>query len=386
VFVARLAASAEAAWAFAQTQLIEQLPESLEFRVRLNRSYDGDAPGGDEVRFPEDSAPQRAVALNRCSAATAVGELWRDGRVPEWIDVAVVDETGTTTVVELVCCGRYTADEGLLYHIAEGVPPFHVLGPTLPPGHDGTPFSIHLRAECWGRSDLEHLTTHANTVWSLSLMTDQFDNDALRALPVLPNLEIFEHEACALGNDATAAFVEFPKLRVLRLSLTPSPTFHIAADGHRLGLLTDLSIANLPDRAWGHEALAEVAPGLTSVHLAAKDTLWLGAFAPSIDSVSIVAARMAGPTKLPAALDHLAVWLDTCTDGEIATLLDGLTHARSVSLRGTPVSDAILALLDRFTLEHLDLVDTAVSATALAEFRSGHPSINLLPRARPFSS
>ena len=107
--------------------IAEDLPERLVFRVRLNQSYDGHAPRPGEVRFPADSAPDRAVALHRCDAATVVAELWRDGRVPEWINVTVVDETGAETVVEVVCCGRFTDDDARLYHAWEGAPPFHVL-------------------------------------------------------------------------------------------------------------------------------------------------------------------------------------------------------------------------------------------------------------------
>jgi hypothetical protein len=72
--------------------------------------------------------------------------LWRDGHVPQWINVAVLTETGTETIVELLCCGRFTADETRLYPVDEGRPPFHVLSPMLPPSYDGGRFSIHHRA------------------------------------------------------------------------------------------------------------------------------------------------------------------------------------------------------------------------------------------------
>jgi hypothetical protein len=88
LFAARLAASTEAAWAFAGSMVREKLPARLVFRVRPNQSYDGHPPRPGEVRFPEDSAADCAAALHRCDAATAVEALWRDGRVPEWINVA----------------------------------------------------------------------------------------------------------------------------------------------------------------------------------------------------------------------------------------------------------------------------------------------------------
>jgi hypothetical protein len=64
-----------------------------------------------------------------------VGFLWRGGKVPEWIDAAVQAEDGGQTLVSLRCCGRFTAQEELLYHrYPGGVPPFSIKSPVLPPG------------------------------------------------------------------------------------------------------------------------------------------------------------------------------------------------------------------------------------------------------------
>ncbi|TDB94147.1 hypothetical protein [Actinomadura sp. 7K534] len=384
VFAARFAASVRAAREFAQSLVSEELPEPLVFRVRLNQSYDGHAPHPGELRFPEDSAHHRAVALNRCDEETAVAELWRDGRVPEWVNVSAVSETGTATVVEVVCCGRFTDDDSRLYHSQEGAPPFHVLGPALPPRHDGTPFSIHTHAECWGRSDLEDLAAASGRVWSFTLMTEEFDDRLLSALPDLPCMEIFEHQACAIGAEAMSAFPRFPKLRVLRLLLREPNAFHVGAGGGRLGALSDLTITNLPPRRWGQEKLIEVAPHLTSVQLGAKETLWLdAAFPSSLHRLSLTAANFTGPTSLPAKLDHLTIRLTAATDENLIKLLSSVTHIRSLSLRGTPVSDAIVPVLGQYNLDHLDLVDTGVTAETLSRFQADHPGTSMLPRPRP---
>ncbi|XXY54867.1 hypothetical protein WME91_27425 [Sorangium sp. So ce269] len=39
-------------------------------------------------------------------------------------------------LLEVRVCGRFTAKAELLYHEREGWPPFHVLGPVLPPRWD----------------------------------------------------------------------------------------------------------------------------------------------------------------------------------------------------------------------------------------------------------
>lgn len=381
VFAARFAESTRAAWRFAESLVSERLPEPLVFRVRLNQSYDGHAPRPGELRFPEDGALRTAVALSRCDAETAVATLWRDGHVPEWVNVGVVSETGTETVVEVVCCGRFTSDDSRLYHSEEGWPPFHVLGPALPPRHDGTPFSIHTRAECWSRFELEHLATASDKVWSFTLMTDEFDDDLLSALPDLPSVEIIEHRVCTLGAEAMSAFLRFPELRVLRLHLGEPSGFHAAAGGGRLDALTALTITGLPSRPWGQEMLPEVAPHLTSVNLAAEETLWSdAAFPSSVRDVSLTAAKVVGPTRLPETLDRLSIHLTAATDEDVAALLDGVTHIKSLSLRGTPVSDAIVPVLSRYDLDHLDLVDTELTDTALSGIRAERPGIRMFPR------
>ncbi|MEU8118036.1 hypothetical protein AB0C21_04925 [Spirillospora sp. NPDC049024] len=65
------------------------------------------------------------------------------------------------------------------------------------------------------------------------------------------------------------------------------------------------------------------------------------------------------------------------------TLLDGVTCMRSLSLRGTPVTDAIVPVLERYDLDHLDLVDTEVTAPTLSRFRADHPGTRVFPRPGP---
>lgn len=63
----------------------------------------------------------------------------------EWIDVAVEDVGGGLTVVSLLCCGRFTSQEDLLYHRDGGRPPFSVKSPALPPGWEGVESSGKFR-------------------------------------------------------------------------------------------------------------------------------------------------------------------------------------------------------------------------------------------------
>ncbi|MFG2020930.1 hypothetical protein [Actinomadura geliboluensis] len=183
-----------------------------------------------------------------------------------------------------------------------------------------------------------------------------------------------------------SAFLRFPELRVLRLHLGELSGFHAAAGGGRLNALTALTITGLPPRPWGQEMLPEVAPHLTSVNLAAEETLWSdAAFPSSVRDVSLTAAKVVGPTRLPETLDRLSIHLTAATDEDVAALLDGVTHIKSLSLRGTPVSDAIVPVLSRYDLDHLDLVDTELTDTALSGIRAERPGIRMFPRP-PFQN
>jgi hypothetical protein len=133
VFEERLRAAGAGAVRFAREYVRQRLPEEVAFRVLPNQSYDGNPRRDDEEVFPDDSLPDGSYH-GPWSAEQVVEFLWRAGKVPEWIDVAVRAEDGRRTLVELRCCGRFTAMEEFLYHRAGGLTPFSIKSPYLPPG------------------------------------------------------------------------------------------------------------------------------------------------------------------------------------------------------------------------------------------------------------
>ncbi|GAB2515305.1 hypothetical protein [Nocardia heshunensis] len=378
-FRGRLAVAAASARDFARKFVLEDLPGPLVFRVRLNQSFDGHPPAPQEARFPEDSSDERAVALRRCDFETAVGELWRDGRVPEWVNVTAIGTTGAATLIELVCCGRFTTDADRLYHRHEGTPPFHVLGPAQPPLHDDTRFSIHRHSECWDGDDLNVMTGAAEQVWALTLMTGEFDDAMLSPVPDLPTVEVIEHRRCRLGSDALAAFSRFPQLRHLRLHLSDNDGFHLGSGSH-LDALTHLQISNLPNHPWGQEFLPDAVPRITALNLSGRDAIQLdGSFPAALRDLQLRATRVVGSARLPHRVESLGIHVSGGTDQLVTALLDGITVS-TLSLRDTPVTDAILPALERLDLSGIDLVGTQVTAAALADFHARHPSIRLQPR------
>ena len=149
-FGSRFQAAAAKAYVYATSMVSETLPPDLRISLVLNSSYDGNALESDEVVYPQDSKRDRK-SLEQLTILDASQELWRDGGVPEWINLSVTDCTSDLTIIRALCCGRFTKDESNLYHIGEGYPPFHVLSPVLPPEWDSVEehgrFSIKWDAE-----------------------------------------------------------------------------------------------------------------------------------------------------------------------------------------------------------------------------------------------
>ena len=122
------------------------LPSGDRYFIILNSSYDGNPLAPGEHVFPDHDVPQADARVPR-SAEEVVERLWRDGKIPEWIDITPYEVGDGFLYSELRCCGRFTDDEGHLYHKREGYPPFHIFGPILPVGyrdleHDGK-FDLH---------------------------------------------------------------------------------------------------------------------------------------------------------------------------------------------------------------------------------------------------
>ena len=123
---------------FARGYVVQELATDSKCRVKLNQSYDGNAEP-DEVLYPEDDG--RAVACD--SAEDVVKVLYRDGRCPEWIDVAVEAVGNGFTLLRLECCGRFTNSVEKMYYSNRGSAPFGVKSPKLPRDYtEGSRFQI----------------------------------------------------------------------------------------------------------------------------------------------------------------------------------------------------------------------------------------------------
>jgi hypothetical protein len=384
LFAARLHEASELARDFARELVREPLPDDLHFRVHLNSSYDGNPLVGDEVVYPGDSAFDKAITLHDVIEDQVVGALWRAGRVPEWVNLSVAGETGVATLIDVVSCGRFTADENLLYHTHEGRPPFHVLGPTLPVGYEeGERFSIYDRSACWTEAELERVVLHSNDMWSLELMGPAFTDRSLATIHSFGGLEILEMKQAPIVGPGLHGLARLPRLRVLRIDFAPITRVDLSSLSS-LPALTTLDLTGLPAQVTGLSGLGTIA-GLEWLVMRAEQRFELDAPLPELprlERFSLTAPTLP-PSLWPRAprLRDLALHVESFSDAEAVRAASTFPRLRSLSLQGTPVTDAFLDEIHRWPeLEYLDVVGSRVTAGALRRLAERRPTLRFRPR------
>ncbi|MBO6940159.1 MAG: hypothetical protein JJ863_34625 [Deltaproteobacteria bacterium] len=379
-FARRFAEAAISARDFARTFIEEPLPDAMRFRVRLNSSYDGTA--SDDFRlYPGDSSAEIARRLANATEEEVVATLWRHGRVPQWVNLSTIGLTARETLVEVMACGRFTANEGVLYHRPEGRPPFHVLGPALPPGHsEGEKFSIYNVGDCWTGEELQRHAANSSKVWALTLRGPRFDDETVGALHPFTKMRILEIHDSILRGPGLVGLANQPSLRHFRLHLASRTRFS-AGDLPLLPDLETFTLTGLPGGEWGFVALAERAAGLQWLSLQSRRELDLGAeLQCSPRSISLTGTRVVG-TPLPRKLDALSLRLSAGSDSEIEALLEKVDSLNRLGLSGSPIGGALASrLASRWPLTSLDLTETNVTDDEIREIADRHPGTKVFPR------
>jgi hypothetical protein len=129
-FIAAFDRAATFCRAFAEQFVIEELPAALRFDFAASRRA-ADEQGRIKFLGGRLLAPAQ---LRGVEPVRARKYLWVDGKIPQWINFSVHAVDADHTYIQVSVCDRLTADARVLYHQREGNPPFHVLGPALPPG------------------------------------------------------------------------------------------------------------------------------------------------------------------------------------------------------------------------------------------------------------
>ena len=131
---------------YTRSVVLNEIPETPRYRVYANQSHDVAADGTSLTAYPQDSLPYGEFR-GPMTGVEAIDFLWRDGRVPQWIEVSVVEVAGDITFIELCCCGRYVSEEERMYY-SPAMGPFGLKGPVLPPDWDREKrekFDLHWR-------------------------------------------------------------------------------------------------------------------------------------------------------------------------------------------------------------------------------------------------
>jgi hypothetical protein len=333
-FGERLAGVVEEARRITAPLIIEDLPEPITLRVWLNHSHGAPEP----ARYEINRTPAEAADL-----------LWRDGLVPDWVNVGVGSETGTVTVVDLICSGDLRpADRD----------PFHVVGPPQPLSGE-SPFSIHETFDVHDAADVRRLTEVAGWVRFLYISTD---------LPV----EIPSGVMVLNGWRGPLGACTGPR----SVGVVAGSDFAVSADD-LLSAADSLRLVDLPDRPWGMATLRTATPNLTSLTLSAADGLWVdGTLPQGLRDLALVGDRLVGTITLPAGLESLRLQFDEIDLAQI----QGDQPISSVTLRATPITEEqAVTAVTRWQPNGLDLVDCGLDE-ALIRIAMLRPGMGLMPR------
>ena len=145
-FIAAFDRAAARCREFAQQFVSDELPSSLRFDFEIAR-MPLDEKGRVKFLGGRLLPPTQLRAVD---SVLAQKYLWVDGRIPHWINLSVHAADLEHTYIEVCTSARLTNELERLYHDREGNPPFHVLGPALPPGWESVTVNgrFNLPARC----------------------------------------------------------------------------------------------------------------------------------------------------------------------------------------------------------------------------------------------
>jgi hypothetical protein len=123
---------------FAMKFLKETLVPEFRYDVFLNVSNDDPTMTKFDV-YPDDYGKSE-LGLT----AEEVGNLlFRDNKVPVWIDILVHKADKKTTTFKLSCSGRFSSDPNEFYYNETGTGPFGIKSPLFPIGYkEGEKFRL----------------------------------------------------------------------------------------------------------------------------------------------------------------------------------------------------------------------------------------------------
>jgi hypothetical protein len=111
---------------FTRRHITEQMPDAIRFNFTLAK---GMKESG-KVNFAgRDFSYSQLVSA---SPADAVNCLFSEEKIPFWIDLYIDGFDIEYTYIAVTFSGDFTDEEELLYNKSSHLPPFNIIGPTIP--------------------------------------------------------------------------------------------------------------------------------------------------------------------------------------------------------------------------------------------------------------
>jgi len=126
---------------FAEQYLKNDLIPEFRYDVFLNTSKDDPSFTQFDV-YPEDNE-----RIEKGLTDKEVRDLiYRNGKVPVWIDISVYKSDKKTTTFKLLCAGRYSDNKEEFYYHKGGTGPFGIKSPNLPVDYkEGRKFKLETK-------------------------------------------------------------------------------------------------------------------------------------------------------------------------------------------------------------------------------------------------
>lgn len=112
---------------FAEKYLKDKLIPEFRYNVFLNISHDDPSLIQFDI-YPEDDDRIEIGLTDK----QVLDLIYRSGKVPVWIDIAVSKSDRKTTTFKLLCAGRYSDNKDEYYYQSGGTGPFGIKSPNLP--------------------------------------------------------------------------------------------------------------------------------------------------------------------------------------------------------------------------------------------------------------
>ena len=129
-FLFLLLGASFASFKFAKEFVKNDLKPEFKYDLELNVSNNNPELKQFDI-YPEDNGKKYFDLTDK--EVTEI--LWRNNKIPVWIDISVAKSDRKKTTFRLICAGRYSDDKNEFYYKDRGSGPFGIKSPDLPIGY-----------------------------------------------------------------------------------------------------------------------------------------------------------------------------------------------------------------------------------------------------------